>query len=103
MSVPLTVARWCEVDKRRMCPNCRAFVTTDDKVCPYCDVPLQARAVDRRNAPDIAGIPAARFTTTVILLLNAGLYAATALFSMNVIGRGGFMDVDGVALLIFGA
>ena len=30
------------VDKRRMCPNCRAFVTTSDQVCPYCDAELGA-------------------------------------------------------------
>lgn len=85
-----------------MCPNCRAFVTVDDKVCPYCDVPMQARAVDRRSPADIAGIPAARFTTTVLLLINAGLYAGTALYSMNVTGQGGFMDIDGQTLILFG-
>lgn len=61
-----------------MCPNCRAFVTTSDKVCPYCDMQLGARAVDRRNPGEILGglIPQARFTTVLILLINAGLYLA---------------------------
>lgn len=97
------VATIAAVEKRRMCPNCRAFVTVDDKVCPYCEAPMVARAVDRRSPADIAGIPASRFTTVVILLVNAGLYAATALFSMNVVGQGGFIDIDPTTLLIFGA
>jgi rhomboid protease GluP len=60
-----------------MCPNCRAFVTTSDRVCPYCDVRLGARAIDQRNPGEILGglIPQARFTTVMILLINAGLFA----------------------------
>src|ERR1700683_4915643 len=66
------------VDNRRMCPNCRAFVTTSDKVCPYCQAPLGARAVERRNPGDILGglIPHARFTTVMILLINTALFIA---------------------------
>lgn len=93
------------VEKRRMCPNCRAFVTIEDKVCPYCDTKLGPRAIDRRLPSDAAGglIPAARFTTVVILLINAGLYAATALFSMKATGGGSIIDIDGQTLLLFGA
>ena len=61
-----------------MCPNCRAFVTTNDKVCPYCEVPIGPRAVDRRNPGEIMGgfIPQARFTTIMILLINTALFLA---------------------------
>jgi rhomboid protease GluP len=61
-----------------MCPNCRAFVTTSDRVCPYCEVTLGPRAVDRRNPGDALGglIPHARFTTTMILLVNGILFVA---------------------------
>lgn len=61
-----------------MCPNCRAFVTTSDRVCPYCEAVIGPRAVDRRNAGEILGglIPHARFTTIMILLINTGLYIA---------------------------
>ena len=64
------------VDNRRMCPNCRAFVTTSDRVCPYCQAPLGARAVERRNPGEILGglIPHARFTTVMILLINTALF-----------------------------
>src|SRR5215472_18586118 len=61
-----------------MCPNCRAFVTTDDRVCPYCEMKLGPRAVERRNPGEILGglIPHARFTTVMILLINTGLFLA---------------------------
>jgi rhomboid protease GluP len=61
-----------------MCPSCRAFVTTSDKVCPYCQAPLGQRAVERRNPGEILGglIPHARFTTVMILLINTALFIA---------------------------
>lgn len=88
-----------------MCPNCRAFITTKDKVCPYCEVRLGARAVDRRNPADVLGglIPAARFTTTVILMINFGMYLVTAIYSMRHGNQHAFMGLDTRTLLIFGA
>lgn len=87
-----------------MCPHCRAFITTDDKVCPYCDTPVGPRAIDRRSPQDIAGglIPHARFTTTLILLINSGLYVATAVYSMKM-GRGDLMNPYGEVLDLFGS
>ena len=57
-----------------MCPNCRAFITTDDRVCPYCDMEIGMRAVDRRMAADtMAGVlQGDRFLTTLILVVNIG-------------------------------
>jgi rhomboid protease GluP len=86
-----------------MCPNCRAFITTDDKVCPYCDTRVGPRAVDRRPSGNVGLIPNARFTTVIILLINAGLYVATAIFSMRVTGGQSAMDIDGQTLFLFGA
>jgi rhomboid protease GluP len=88
-----------------MCPHCRAFITTRDKVCPYCNEVVGPRAIDRRSPGAILGglIPHARFTTVVILILNFGLYLATALFSMRAGNGGGFLDIDGQTLLAFGA
>jgi rhomboid protease GluP len=87
-----------------MCPHCRAFITTDDRVCPYCNTPVGARAVDRRDPGEILGglIPHARFTTTLILLINTGLYIAMAVYSMRS-GRGSLMGLDGETLVNFGA
>jgi rhomboid protease GluP len=86
-----------------MCPNCRAFITVDDKVCPYCDLKLGPPAIERRSPPDILGglIPHARFTTMMILLLNTGLYLAMLLRSSK--GSEFNMDLDGRTLYEFGA
>ena len=88
------------VETRRMCPNCRAFITTSDKVCPYCEVKLQAPAAARRAPADLLGglIPHARFTTIVILLINAGLYLAEALPGL-IAGN----DATGLPLSLAGA
>ena len=61
-----------------MCPNCRAFVTASDRVCPYCEMKLGPRAIERRAPGEILGglIPHARFTTVMILLINTALFLA---------------------------
>jgi rhomboid protease GluP len=65
---------------------------------------LEPPAARRRSSFDTDGfIPSARFTTVVILLINAGLYAATALFSMRMTNGEAVLDVDGRTLLLFGA
>jgi rhomboid protease GluP len=87
-----------------MCPHCRAFITTSDKVCPYCNAQVGPRAAEQRDAGPILGglIPHAQFVTSMILLINLGLYAATALYSSRS-GEGGWMNVDGRTLFAFGA
>ena len=64
-----------------MCPNCRAFITSDDKICPYCQAQVGERIIDRRSPSDVLGglIPHQRFVTMLILLINTGLYVATML------------------------
>lgn len=86
-----------------MCPHCRAFITTSDKICPYCNTPVGPRAVDRREPGPILGglIPQAHFVTSMILLINFGLYAATAIYSAKS-GAGGWVDIDGQTLIAFG-
>jgi len=86
-----------------MCPNCRAFIDPSARVCPYCEVQLGARAIDVRSPADVAGglIPHARFTTTMILVVNLALFAATVIADMNR-GRGdSLMSVHGVTLFQF--
>lgn len=87
-----------------MCPHCRAFITDRDKICPYCNEAVGPRYAERARAADIIGgfIPQARFNTMLILLINAGLYVATAIYSMKA-GTGGFSDLDGRVLYAFGA
>jgi len=69
-----------------MCPHCRAFITTSDKVCPYCGQRVGPRSVDLRQPGQILGglIPQARFTTILILLINLGLFIATEIWGRNV-------------------
>ena len=67
-----------------MCPNCRAFITIKDKVCPYCEVQVGPRSVDRMGGDLLGGlIPAARFATVVILSLNVGIFLLTLLASAS--------------------
>jgi rhomboid protease GluP len=94
------------MDPRRMCPHCRAFITVKDRVCPYCNEAVAPRRVSRDDSSQLIGgfIPHFRFNTTIILLLNFGLYIATALFSMRVVGNGNaFMNLDSQTLALFGA
>ena len=93
-----------EMDTRRMCPHCRAFITTSDHVCPYCNEAVAPRAVDRRSSGPILGgfIPHARFCTVIILVINIGLYLATSLVSMKS-GNGSAMNIDVYTLVNFGA
>ena len=91
------------MDQRRMCPHCRAFITTKDRVCPYCNERVGPRAVEVRNPGAVFAIPHARFITTVILIINFGLYLATAIFSERAGLGGGFMAIDNQTLVEFGA
>lgn len=88
-----------------MCPNCRAFITTKDKICPYCDTPVAPRAVDLRSSGDLLGglIPGARAVSMTILTLNLGLYVVTALASIKMGRGGGWTNIDPSVLLQFGA
>ena len=67
------------MDKRRMCPSCRAFITTSDRICPYCGQQVGPRAIDVRQPGAIMGglIPQAHFTTILILVINFGLFIGT--------------------------
>lgn len=79
-----------------MCPHCRAFITTGDKTCPYCGEKVGPRAVEVRDAGALLGglIPHARLVTSLILLINSGLFLATLLYAREA--------GEGRALLAFG-
>lgn len=82
-----------------MCPSCRAFITTSDRVCPYCGNQVGPRAIDRRDPGALIGglIPAAHFTTFLILLVNVAMFAASCWLS------GSINDMKGAALWVLGA
>ncbi len=88
-----------------MCPNCRAFVSSADRVCPYCETQLGPKAAERRRptySGTVAGlIPHARFTTSMILLVNFAMYLASMLFATRMTGQS--FDVPGRVLYDLGA
>lgn len=87
-----------------MCQNCRAFVSIDDRVCPYCDTKLSARTNVTRTEQAAGGLfPTGRFVTSMILLINVALYGATMLLAMQSSGGGLLLDIDGQTLALFGA
>ncbi len=69
------------MDKRRMCPHCRAFITTSDSTCPYCNERVGPKAIELRNTGELIGglIPQARFVTILLLIINGGLFLATSM------------------------
>lgn len=79
-----------------MCPNCRAFITTSDRVCPYCGQKVGPRAIEVRQPRQILGglIPQAHFTTILILLINFGLFIGTMLLARTM-GENGAVDALG--------
>jgi rhomboid protease GluP len=86
-----------------MCPHCRAFITTNDRTCPYCHEAVGPRAIQRDVSGIIGGfIPHARFNTILILLINFGLYVITSVYSMRS-GQGNAIDIDTRTLVEFGA
>src|SRR5215218_3472369 len=77
------------METRRMCPQCRAFITTSDRVCPYCHEPVAPRPLERGSSGPILGglIPNAGYLTILILLINSGLYLAS-LYNQNFVEWG---------------
>jgi rhomboid protease GluP len=69
------------MDNRRMCPQCRAFITNKDRVCPYCGEKVGPRAIDLRNSGEMlmGFIPNARYVTVMILLVDFALFAGSLL------------------------
>jgi rhomboid protease GluP len=92
------------METRRMCPHCRAFITTNDRVCPYCNEAVAPPRRSRSDSGPILGglIPHAGYNTVVILLINTGLYLATSLYS-TAGGRGNFLTPDVGTMVLFGA
>ena len=87
-----------------MCPHCRAFITTRDRVCPYCHEKVGARAIDLRDDSPIGGfIPQNRFITVLILLINTGFFIATIFASMKAGNSNAVMGIDPETLFAFGA
>jgi rhomboid protease GluP len=94
------------VENRRICPNCRAFISNADRVCPYCEFQLAppVQSKPRRTIQMDSGgmFSSGRFVTMIILMINFGLYAATAIYSMKG-NSGDILNIDVMTLRMFGA
>lgn len=65
-----------------MCPNCRAFITITDRVCPYCGAQLGPRAIDLRGSQIAASLmPRANLTSLIVLIINVTWYVIEVVVS----------------------
>lgn len=92
------------VEKRRMCPNCRAFITIRDRVCPYCGVQLGPRAIDIR-ASQLASslLPQANLTSLIFLIINAAFYIAELVADYRLRGGSPTSGLSYQIAVLFGA
>jgi len=76
-----------------MCPNCRAFITINDRVCPYCDASLGPRAVDLRpNALVASFLPRANLTSIIVLVVNLAFFLVQLGLSHSLTNTDGGVD-----------
>lgn len=87
-----------------MCPSCRAFISSDDRQCPYCDAPLQSQARMRivSSSSGEGMIPEHAFTTYILLMINVALWAISIYLSSENGNKSAFMDIDGETLVLLG-
>jgi rhomboid protease GluP len=68
-----------------MCPNCRAFITISDRVCPYCEASVGPRAVDMRpNAFVASFLPSANLTAILVLAINLAFFLGQQALSSRI-------------------
>ncbi len=94
------------MSKPRMCPHCRAFVDSSSKVCEYCDNPLPMTAGRRLRREERLSRAGAQvgFTTMILLLVNAALFAVSWILSTRFAGSSDFLgSIDGQVLHMLGA
>src|SRR5881628_119310 len=89
----------------RMCPHCRAFVPSSERVCTECHEPMGRSYAQRAvTSAALAGlVPPTHFTTLIFLLINFALFAATLILSMKKAGGDAVWSLDNYILYYFGA
>ena len=93
------------MSKPRMCPHCRAFVDSQAKSCDYCgnDLPVTAgkRLLREERSKRTGG--QIGFTTTILLLINAGLFAVSWILTARLAGGSDLLgSIDGSVLHLLG-
>jgi rhomboid protease GluP len=91
------------VEKRRMCPNCRAFITVNDRVCPYCEVQLGPRAVDLRGAQLASFLPRANSLSIIFLTINFVIYGGMVVLDYQLSKEPSAFTFDTRLLVLCGA
>ena len=67
----------------KMCPSCRAFIDSKNKVCEYCGAEVGARKSAAASSAISSLVPQDNFTTIILLLVNFGLFVATLVMTMK--------------------
>ena len=89
------------MDRRRMCPNCRAFISSDDRVCQYCGNTIKPKsAIDGDVLSSL--IPEHAYTTFVLLLINGAMWTASIIISRKMGNPNALMSIDGHTLIMLG-
>ena len=93
------------MESRPICPNCRAFISKADRVCPYCEFELAPAAKANVDAARAISnlLPQNGQIIIYILGVNGFLYLAMALFNAQNIRGGNFFELSGSTLFLFGA
>ncbi len=86
-----------------MCPNCRAFITVNDRVCPYCGMQLGPRAVDLRATQLTASfLPSANTASVALLAINAFFFLLELLVTAHLGGGLSVMNIPVPVIVIMG-
>jgi rhomboid protease GluP len=93
------------VEPRPICPNCRAFISRADRVCPYCEFELAPKPKGNIDAARAISslLPQNGQIIVYILAVNGFLYLAMALFNQQNVRGGNIMDLSASTLFLFGA
>ncbi len=87
-----------------MCPQCRAFISSDDKTCPYCNETVGSRAASVRPQDAFSSmVPEHSTMTLMFLLLNVAFWVSSVIISANQGGGNNpIMDLDSRTLILLG-
>jgi rhomboid protease GluP len=93
------------VESRPICPNCRAFISRADRVCPYCEFELAPKPSESILASRALSdaLPRDGKMTFYILGANFFLYLATILFDQQNGANRSVFDPSILSLYLFGA
>ncbi|MCC6264318.1 MAG: rhomboid family intramembrane serine protease [Bryobacterales bacterium] len=88
----------------RMCSHCRAFLPPNEKVCPYCGNPMDAKPKPVHGDDRVAGfVLSSRLVSSTLLLLNFGFFLFSIVLTYQATGQMGFWSFPGQVLDVLGA